>query len=363
MPEGFLRKPSLPSIKLTPEQQAEMDRNAREQQTKMPYWQRKTQELLEGVTSGLVGDEGNAAQESIFRRGAHAVGEILGGALPAPALMKKLGIQKLFHGTRDLRGVAEKGLDFTKHNRNDILGWMGHFAEQPTYAEQYAFGGMRSPEVAPGTIPAKIRGNVLDTFNPDPEDYARIASALPQHERAKFVRDIRAADNSDSKRYILSDYIDKMTPQQFERTGVDAVRYNDVGMKAWAISQPGSAINPYTNEPFSGLPPREFMARPRFIAGPEGIEAPAVREVVPEKLRENSQFTSAFDNPHFKKQYQMAAEEFAKVKPYIPPPEPEAVYHSKFGFLDKKEAKELVSGGELSMNWYEKNFPSINKRK
>jgi hypothetical protein len=280
---------------ISPEEQALIDRYARQEQEKLPWWKRFADQAIEGISKGLTGDE---FDPSGIGRYTQLGTEILGlGALPGPALMKKLGLSRLTHGSPAMREIVNEGFNPDLNYRPDTLGWMTHLAERPGYSSAWAEQLGKAVEGA-GVIPAVVKGRVADLLNPDIEDLTRIAGASNPWIRKDLIGIFKQRGKSSAfTEEELRRYISSMSPEQFERTGLDAVRYKDFGETAWAVSRPHNILSVYGKESLGGNSPKEFRYRAPFIASEQGIIPPTVREVTPEKQFLSSSLSSKPSGP------------------------------------------------------------------
>lgn len=136
----------------------------------------------------------------------------------------KYPIKRIYHGTQRL---FDK-FDPSKYDKNDVLGWMTHGAEDPEYAGiHYAMGrskglktfninddypdvetegkfwdnlsqDFKSTKVIPHMLPLKPEAkNVLDLVDPNSDDISQALAALPPLDRAVAIREFK-----DSRRYV-----------------------------------------------------------------------------------------------------------------------------------------------------------------
>lgn len=258
-----------PLPKLTPEQEGLKNKLIEQWRKEHPI-ANKVFEYTPGFLQGLLGintpgfDYGTKNNPYNDRNDAALVGNLVGAGLPFAEL---LGDAKVFHGTQKLFDY----FDPKKANVSDTLGWMTHFAENPSYAERYAGGmtggplvsfdpelgevtkseldpylkyGMRSdaPLAAPRTIAAKIHNkNTLDLINPNWDDLSQAVAALNPEDRAGLVESFKS-----NKRYpsyekpeegIIQQLMEsfRRSPKEFKRSPFDAIRYMDVNEPSWAI--------------------------------------------------------------------------------------------------------------------------------
>lgn len=211
----------------------------------------------------------------------------LGAGVPFIKMAKKLGINKLYHGTPHNINM----FDIAKNDPTDTLGYMIHAAEEPEYAATYAFKkgdpankakaswlpGYKVPE--PNVIPIVPKAeNVLDiTDFPEGEDLDKVAEALrmwnPEQSalgsrerltssRAKQLLDeIEHVKKLKGRKDLTADQLMGLeayktswlndaripfnNPEITEKMGFDAIRYNDVHKKAWAFPNPEILETPW----------------------------------------------------------------------------------------------------------------------
>lgn len=295
MPDSLFsnfNKPN-PVQPVSPEKQALWDKYVEEQQAKDPTWKkvlRAGSEGISGAVSSLFGKDFETGDRSPFATG-NALGQLAQAGLPFLAYKPKLKGEQVYHGTQK---VFEK-FDPRKYDTSDVLGWMTHFAEEPKYAQTYAsgqskgikpvdldpsygevtdnelihqsHGWMDTPsdktKVSPRTIPATPKArNVLDLVDPNPDDLAQaIASSYDKEHLIKNFKSIRAAVRdapSEAAHFLRNDHYigdakfdvpkneialrstaDKLrlSPEEFDKTPFDAIRYRDNEHKSWAIPE------------------------------------------------------------------------------------------------------------------------------
>lgn len=224
------------------------------------------------------------------------------------------------HGTTVLDKVVAEGVDKSRFDVRDVLGWLFHAAEDPEYFNQYADGFKRTAGVSKiGVLPlAPEAQNVLDLVDPSLDDIGKaiapvtgvereyILNAYKEARRYKEALDteLQKIPEYDAKElaqrirdenWIRSDHVPvaenltdisndpvyqrlpafkiaerlRLTPEQFAQTDFDAIRYNDMDKKSWAFDVDRVPLKtvigtevPVKRQP---LPKRET-----FRVGPEG---------------------------------------------------------------------------------------------
>ena len=256
-------------------------------------------------------------------------GQVMGvvAGLDAPALMKKLGIDSIKHGTRS----TFKKFDPSKYDINDVLGWMTHGAERPGYADEYAFGKVKPkgygdyrPQVIPIVPKAK---NVLDLVDPNPDDIAAALAALPKGSREKqllleMFKDVKSGRREaeyfvkpthwqegipdelfGSRRGVpkdnpatraVADQL-RLTPEQFEKTPFDAIRYSDVGEKSWAVPERTPIETPW-GAPLTDTPKPIRVIRSDTTGGGVLEKSPTYNLTPESFVTKNKPLTSAYGN-------------------------------------------------------------------
>jgi hypothetical protein len=233
------------------------------------------------------------------------------------------GIPKLFHGTRKIF----KYFDPSKYDVSDVLGWMTHAAKNPHYAARYAFGdikgwgGGENPNIR--AIVPKAE-NVLDLIDPTPDDLSAALATMEPLRRKEAIRvfkDARrqVAHKGDIYKYIKSSHYPslgeipreeipirslaekiRLTPEDFDRSLFDAIRYRDVGEEAWAFPSRTPLETPWgvpLTEPRSNLEVKQLP-----FDEPTGILelAPDRWENTPLNLPEVPKPIPYIDNPNLK---------------------------------------------------------------
>lgn len=295
-------QPSTAGLKpLSPEEQSLMDRYNESQQALDPTWKKVIRGGVGGIagaTSSLFGQNFEPGAPSAFDKG-NAVGQLLQAGLPFAAYAGKLmkgesELPQIYHGTQKVF----ENFDPSKYDTSDVLGWMTHFSENPSYASaEYAGGGskgikkvsfnpaygpveegeltaqeypfhptLKKTNVAkPRMIPARPKAqNVLDLVDPNPDDLSAALAAHGPDERKRLLAEFKAAkahvreSPEDAHRLLREnhygsvDRIDvpkneiparyladrlRMTPEEFDKTLFDAIRYRDNSEKSWAIPE------------------------------------------------------------------------------------------------------------------------------
>lgn len=275
----------------TPEQQSAWDEFVRrEQERTLSPTKKRINSWIDDFwnfsTGFLVGPEDMSKPPSSQARG---IGELMSAGIPFAAYP----LRRVFHGTQRL---FDK-FDPSRYDTSDVLGWLTHFAEDPTYAGRYAMGqtkgikhipeegpldlsttfygpkGYETVKVAPHTIPAQIEAkNVLDLVDPHPDDISQALAALNSHDRQALIGQFKRAragirdrlawyGNQDYSPQGLANELgvarehlpDQMTfneipirvvadkirldPETFKKTPFDAIRYRDNEHKSWAVPE------------------------------------------------------------------------------------------------------------------------------
>lgn len=319
MPDSLFsnfNKPN-PIQPVSPEKQALWDKYVEEQQANDPTWKkvlRAGSEGISGAVSSLFGKDFETGDKSPFATG-NALGQLAQAGLPFLAYKPKLKGEQVYHGTQK---VFEK-FDPRKYDTSDVLGWMTHFAEEPKYAQTYASGASKGVKqvdfnpsfgpvdegelqyekgwnvgdkpytptmgtVHPRTIPAEIKAkNVLDLVDPNPDDLSQALAALNLEDRKHLIKNfksvravVRDAPNERAhflrpdhypgaiKHTIPSNEIAlrntaeklRLTPEEFESSPFDAIRYRDNEHKSWAIPERTPIETPW-GTPLNN-PPKEL---------------------------------------------------------------------------------------------------------
>lgn len=290
----------------TSEERARYEQTARA--TRISPRQKIVQELLSGlggIAEGFLGIEplGVEPGETGIGPTTNKLTQLILAGLPLASITKG---KPLLHGTTE----AFERFNPSVYDKSDLLGSMTHFTTSPTYASKYA-GGYKSGRQTGGNIimahpEAK---NVLDLADPDINDLSQALAAFTPEERKNILYRSKMGRGvwrgSDIKEGLAEELKSQFgaRPDLFDKTPFDAIRYMDeVNKESFAIpgrtpirAAYGPEMTPIRKE------------TPTFLAGPEGIMKPQT--------------------------------------------------HPEYGLLSKKEAADLVKGGELSMSWYMKNFP------
>lgn len=276
-------KPKVPK-ELNSEQLRLWEQYSKQQQEKDPTWLKMAKTGFEGsmgAVSSLFGKDFPNHPISNFDRG-NALGQLAQAGLPFAAYGSKLLKGKVFHGTQRIFDKFNPDVN----DASDVLGWMTHFAEDPKYAsEQYAGGGSKGlkhislgPEygevlpnelktygathdkpsnIHPRVIPAQINAkNVLDLVNPNMTDLSAALAPMDYYKRKSFINTFKEARRNpieargrlnqnhfgDIAKIPLNEIPAKrladrlqLTPEEFDKTQFDAIRYNDDKHKSWAV--------------------------------------------------------------------------------------------------------------------------------
>ena len=271
------KKSIYDSKEITSEMLKVRDEEAKAKQSKDPFWKKAARSLFDkgfDVLSGFAGFPQNETKAS-------QLGELVNAGLPFAAFGPK-GIKSIYHGTQR----AWDKVDYSRLDRNDVLGHMFHGAENPEYSGRYAMGHTKgikhitenpkddpfSPaafpkyydekkdnyiSINPRVIPFKPEAkNVLDLVDPSIDDLSQAIASLSRQSRAQKIwyfkddrRTKRAIPEFNNLRH--SGYKDSnagyatkrlaedlnLTPEEFESSQFDAIRYHDQDEKSWAIPE------------------------------------------------------------------------------------------------------------------------------
>lgn len=209
----------------------------------------------------------------------------IGGIGPSAAGLpfsayKAKGLKSIYHGTQK----RFDKFDPSKYDKDDVLGWLTHFAEDPKYAGSYALGGTKHQgidksdkwsdiflpnywddkigdyiNVRPRTIIAEPEAkNVLDLVDPHPDDISQALAFADPYHRKEVINVFKTARrfpsqlkmNLKSTHYPDKDIIPdkeipvrsaasrlRLTPEATEKMPFDAIRYHDMSEKSWAIPE------------------------------------------------------------------------------------------------------------------------------
>ena len=230
--------------------------------------------------------------------------------LPFASIMKG---KSVFHGTQR----PWETIDYSKLDTSDVLGSMFHAAEDPAYASRgYAMGFSKGAKAIPesgsilsekdlttGTkfyqsgIPKLLNPrviplvpdakNVLDLVDPNPDDLSHALASLGPSVREDLIKKFKdtrrfarlrpeAVEHLlPSKHYAGSESVNpkevpirriaeelRLSPEEFQKTLFDAIRYRDTNQKSWAIPE-GTPIRslfgaPLTKESISPITMRRM---------------------------------------------------------------------------------------------------------
>lgn len=193
------------------------------------------------------------------------------------AWYKAKGIKPI-HGTPKVFDY----FDPKQYDRSDLLGWMTHAAEDPNYAAKYASGQIKHSPGRQNVIPIEPEAkNVLDLVDPNADDISQALASMDPTTRKWLIREFRRnrkeirtelenpgyfgidKDNplALNERHIninevplrehplrrLAEDI-RLTPQDTARMPFDAIRYNDMDYKSWAIPETTPIRTPWGTE-------------------------------------------------------------------------------------------------------------------
>jgi hypothetical protein len=167
----------------------------------------------------------------------------------------------IYHGSPNAGKIAKEGFDMTRHDPHDTLGWMIHAADDPHYANSYAEGLKSSVAGRPGgVLPLTSNAeNMLDAFAPTSEDVARLVSGVGDNvdrygtsKRKTLIDAWKKGDTAVTRGHPIRDVLNYMTPEEFSKTGFDAIKYPDINNVSYAFPDPLKTIGKYTGEPVGG---------------------------------------------------------------------------------------------------------------
>lgn len=267
-----------------------------------------------------------------------AVGKAIGAGaklvagLPFWAYLPKLGkMRGIGHGTTAVDKVVTEGIDPSRFDESDVLGWLMHGAEDPNYFNRYAVGAVKNTAngTRPGVIPlAPQAKNVLDLVEPNVQDLAQAVGQITDvRDRAQLLRsfksvradrrglledaDLNMAPTNEQwelgnvmrenwglnnshhpdlevpSRYRLADdpvvqnapalhlaETLRLDPDTLKSSPFDAIRYNDMSNKSWAFDPERIKVE----TPFGVEIPvkRRLAPHATFMANPDGSVHPNI---------------------------------------------------------------------------------------
>lgn len=268
-------------------------------------------EGITGLISGYLGtNQVERGQPRNARNIGTAIGELLGFA-PSPGDVVKAGLPfaAIMKGADVYHGTQRQLTKFNprKNDRNDVLGWMHHFAEDPEYSSKdYAFGHSkgiktlpyaRNPiypqppltdqdltgfdyktgkyaKITPTVFPVQLGAkNTLDLVDPNLDDIMEAVAALHPEDKERMINlfkqvrrdpedyrmslnsrhhpDLKDMPRSEILPKILAEEI-RLDPDTFPKTSFDAIRYRDMGYKSWAVPE-GTPIHSRFGAPMSDI--------------------------------------------------------------------------------------------------------------
>ncbi len=302
-----------PQLPVNPDEErirAIYDSNVRQQQAQDPSTFRQVGrnsiDALGGAFKGFLGfdapEDASGAEYS-----ANALTQLASAANDAVPGFVKAGVpiwmltnnRPIFHGTQKAFSEFKPELN----DASDVLGWMTHGTPDVNYAEGYAMGGHKhldydyamgdqyvNQKPRPNIISMKPEAhNVLDLIDPNPDDLSAALASMNPTEREHYIKLFKNARKDpsgylsylDSQHYpkdikrglpedeiairVLADKL-KLSPEQFEKSPFDAVRYNDTTHESYAI-KPGTPIRsaygaPMTKDPTAVNVFKENSTRP-----------------------------------------------------------------------------------------------------
>jgi hypothetical protein len=256
-----LQIPTTPTGAATVSQE-QQDKTAKEQQQEMPSWKQFMQGVLDSVGGSSV------LNDQIDLHNPYGYGKTLTELMQIAGIPFPIG-KKVFHGSPGMSRIAEEGFDMTKNDPGDTLGWMIHAADSPHYAGTYVgdFDTSHNPlayrsdaNKGKGILPLTSNAqNMLDAYNPSTEDLVRLVSGVGQNvdKYGKSKRDIiidafKKGDTDISRGHPIRDVVNYMTPQEFSRTGFDAIKYPDIDQTSYAFPDPHQLKYAYSGETVGG---------------------------------------------------------------------------------------------------------------
>jgi hypothetical protein len=254
---------------------------------KLPKWR----QALMGAVEGLLGLEFKPWDKATTRDNVNFAVQLIQAGLPFSAIMKG---RSVYHGTPYASRIAKEGFDPSQYNKEDTLGWLTHFAEDPTYASSYAAKTGRGGSIIPVKLGAQ---NVLDLIEPNIDDLAQAMASIRPEQRKHLLSLFRYTKRLIGERHplgSLSQVIDlssrafkgakiediparavaqklRLNEEEFNRTPFDAIRYHDINERSWAVKP--EVINRSTTSwgaPLSSKIIPEKRSR-RFIGDPSGV--------------------------------------------------------------------------------------------
>lgn len=324
MPQSLLKYPSKLK-EATSSELADWERIKSEEDAKDTSFKSRSfktlqsgMESLGGVLSGYAGiDQVDRSKPKTPYNYGTAIGEIGSAGLPFLSYKGLKNIAKspaVFHGAQR---VFDK-FDSSKNDVTDVLGWLTHFAESPEYSSHgYAMGHMkgmksvdemdfnpltkedltvpdipyfkdRNQQVKPWMIPAVIENkNTLDLVDPNADDISHALAQLPAYDRKQLINEFKKSRQDPANTFFRSDHYPegvpdnekpvrsvaeqlRLRPEQFESSPFDAIRYNDMDQKSWAVPSDtpirSSFGAPMTNE----LPSSKLRYRVMELDEPTG---------------------------------------------------------------------------------------------
>jgi len=351
MPQNLLPIPDFrSSVAPTPEQIAEYERYVAEQQANDPLWKKLGRGALGATAGAFKGLFGLEPPEGLLQNNPEVAGnvfsQVLQAGLPFWAITKG---RPVFHGTTK---VFDR-FDPSKNDVEDVLGWMTHFAERPSYANDYSTGVIKGSTGKANMIAAKPQAqNTLDLVDPNPDDIAAALAAVPEWHRKELLsafKDTRrqVREGGDKYRYLGErHYRDegypedaqlpiqtvaeklRMGPEDFDKTLFDAIRYRDMGNISWAVPEKTPIQTawglPMTNDP----KPLEMLKLPdnapikselQVQTGSKYFDAPKHTSILDIKPKPKGQYDYSDGGESIK----LTPEEWAdKLQPIHPKPKP-----------------------------------------
>lgn len=257
----------------------EQNRIALEEQSKLPIWKQYAQTGVDALMGGLKGIIGidPAEDESYAGRKSNLGMQALQSGLPFATL--RAG-KPIYHGTRR---IYEK-FNPDVYDTSDVLGWMTHGAVDPDYADAYAMGNMKGTDwegknYRPNIIAMQPEAkNVLDLVDPNADDMSQVLAAVDPRTRKHMIQLFKASrrDPGDARAWLkglhypkpeqipdnevairrLADIL-RLSPEEFDKTPFDAIRYRDIAQESYAIPAKTPIRAAYSKAPLND-PPKEL---------------------------------------------------------------------------------------------------------
>lgn len=276
---SFDKLKKLLNIPTVPPRTEGMDAIATKQQEQLPSWKRFIAGALESIAGASTLDNPNENLRNPYGYG-KTIGELTQlGMIPFPKG------KKIFHGSPSMRDTLDKGFDMNRNDIHDTLGWMIHLASDPYYASEYAEGLKRMGGSGKGVIPLTSESTrIFDAFNPTSEDIARLVSGVGSNtdrygksKRNILIDAFKKGDLNITRGHPIRDVINYMTPEEFSKTGFDAIKYQDINQESWAFSHPSQLQGAYGGQLGQGKGIQVERSKPIELAEGKGTWIPEER--------------------------------------------------------------------------------------